>query len=299
MGGSWKGLKSVATGRDRLSKGKPRPVGVATWRGFPPAYHFAPVRSAPAELNPQTDPRPAALPPPMSHATERRYPTAAAASAALADELAAFLAQRLGEEGTASLVLTGGRSPATLYRLLAERHRGTLDWGRVHFFWGDERDVPAGDEQSNTRATAPLLDHVPADGERLHAWRTDLEHADCLAEMRDVLAEAALPDDCFDVVLLGIGEDGHVASLFPDDRPWLDLQAEAAPDLRHIPDSPKPPPSRYTFTLPRLNRSRRVVLLGFGDGKAGAVAGVLAGDPDLPASHARGLERTELWRDGS
>ena len=231
--------------------------------------------------------------------TTRRYPSATAAAADMAAEGADFLRARLAEADTASLVLTGGSSPHALYAAWAADHRDALDWHRVHFFWGDERNVPLGSSESNTTTARHLLDHLPVDRDKLHVWRTDLAPEAALAHMRDTLAASACTGDArgFDLTLLGVGPDGHIASLFPHDQPWLALSEEAADDVKFVSDSPKPPPERYTFTLPCLNRSRRIWLMPFGESKAEAVKQLEAGDPSIPASHVRGREATVVWTD--
>ena len=229
----------------------------------------------------------------------RPYPSAEAAAADMAREGAAFLRERIAAAGRASVVLTGGSSPGPLYRHWAEDHRDAVDWRAVHFFWGDERNVPPGSPESNTTTSALLLDHVPVDTAKLHRWRTELPPADALDDMEAALrsARCAAPEGRFDLVLLGVGGDGHVASLFPHDAPWRDL-AEAPGEgvrdgghtggtpapVRFVDDSPKPPAERYTFTLPVLRAARRVWLMPFGEAKAEVRRRVLARDRDLPAS---------------
>lgn len=216
----------------------------------------------------------------------------------MAAESIAFLRQRIADAGLASVVLTGGSSPKKLYERWAGEHAGAIDWRNVHFFWGDERDVPHDHEDSNTQTTRPLLDHIDADPAKEHKWRTDRSHVEALEEMARAMtvARCAAPSGQFDLVLLGVGPDGHVASLFPENKPWQDLDSPLAPATRHIPDSPKPPSSRYTFTLPALNRARLTYLMPFGESKREAVKGILDGDAGLTASHVRADELL-LWTD--
>lgn len=230
--------------------------------------------------------------------TVRHYPSPAAAAADMAAEAVAYLSARLEAAGAASLVLTGGSSPGKFYEALAREQADALDWTRVHFFWGDERRVPHDHADSNVQTTEALLAGLPVDRAKCHTWDTLAPPAEALASMRRVLAEADYgADGVFDLTLLGVGPDGHVASLFPEDAPWQDLAEEAPDPVRYIADSPKPPAERFTFTLPRLNRSRRAWLTPFGQGKREAVEAIVGGRTDMTAPHVRALEGVTVWTD--
>ena len=230
--------------------------------------------------------------------TFRHYRSREAAASEMAAEAAHFLAGRLAAAGTASLVLTGGSSPGAFYEALAAEQAGALDWGRVHFFWGDERRVAHDHDDSNVVTTAPLLDGLDVDRAKCHTWDTLAPPAEALASMRRVLARADYgADGVFDLTILGVGPDGHVASLFPEDAPWHDLSEEAPDPVRYIAESPKPPAERYTFTLPRLCRSRRIWLTPFGQNKREAVEAIAAGRSDMTAPHLRALEGVTVWTD--
>lgn len=179
-----------------------------------------------------------------------------------ADEVAAAAAADIAEalrEGARSLVLAGGTTPQRCYELLA--HMDVV-WGRVSILFGDERCVPPNHPDSNYRmAKEALLDRVaPATVYRMPAELGPDEAAGLYAHV--VAAVAPL-----DVVLLGVGEDGHTASLFPG-HPALKASGLAV----GIRDSPKPPPQRVTLTLNALRSARRVIILATGAGKADAVA---------------------------
>jgi 6-phosphogluconolactonase len=181
---------------------------------------------------------------------------------ATAEEVAEAAAAEIAEllrGGAQTLVLTGGTSPKRCYELLSELD---LEWGRVSILFGDERCVPPLDPESNYRmAKESLLDRVhPATVYRIPAELGPDEGADLYAE---VVADTAP----FDVVLLGVGEDGHVNSLFPG-HPALGAEGLTAA----IHDSPKPPPERVTMTLEAIRDARRVIIIATGAGKAGAVA---------------------------
>ena len=172
---------------------------------------------------------------------------------ATAEEVAEAAAAEIAEllrGGAQTLVLTGGTSPKRCYELLSELD---LEWGRVSILFGDERCVPPLDPESNYRVHPATVYRIPAE------LGPD-EGADLYAE---VVADTAP----FDIVLLGVGEDGHVNSLFPGHKA---LGAEGLTAAIH--DSPKPPPERVTMTLEAVRDARRVIIIATGAGKAGAVA---------------------------
>ena len=176
----------------------------------------------------------------------------------VAEVAAADIAQAI-RDGARSLVLTGGTSPVRTYELLAELD---VEWGRVSVLFGDERCVPPLDPESNFRiAKESLLDRVnPATVYRIPAELGPDEGADLYAE---VVADVAP----FDFVLLGVGEDGHVNSLFPGHKALRATGLTAG-----IHDSPKPPPQRVTMTLEAIRDARQVLIIATGAGKADAVA---------------------------
>ena len=179
-----------------------------------------------------------------------------------AEEVAEAAAAEMGEalrDGARTLVLTGGTSPRRAYELLAELD---LPWGRVSVLFGDERCVPPLDPESNYRlAKETLLDRVnPATVYRIPAELGPDEGADLYAE---VVAYAAP----FDFVLLGVGEDGHVNSLFPGHKA---LKADGLTVGIH--DAPKPPPRRVTMTFEAIRDARKILIIATGSGKAHAVA---------------------------
>ncbi len=222
--------------------------------------------------------------------------------AALAHAAAARFVTRLVEvqqnQGAAQVALTGGGiGTALLAALAASPACAAIDWDRVTVWWGDERYLPPGDaERNETGARAALLDHVPLDPTRVHPMPAAGAHPDpeTAAEAYAHLLAAAAGDDAtspaFDVCLLGIGPDAHVASLFPGHPA---LHADATVVAVH--GSPKPPPTRISLTLPALCRSREVWVLASGASKARAVRMALdesAGPLQVPAAGARGSDRT-------
>ena len=169
-----------------------------------------------------------------------------------------------------TVALAGGRTVEPLYRCLASELQGEVPWERVHVFWSDERYVSPTDPDSNVRmARELLLNHVPIPEENVHAPRTDLsEPGEAALRYEETLRQHSL-----DWVLLGLGEDGHVASLFPG-RPEL---AEKQRIVVAVHDSPKPPPVRLTLTPAAINAAREVHLLVAGAPKRVALEAVLDG----------------------
>jgi 6-phosphogluconolactonase len=223
----------------------------------------------------------------------------------LARAVAARLVTRLVDvqsaRGTASLVLTGGGvGIRVLSELAASPARDAVDWDMLDLWWGDERFLPSGHPDRNeTQARAALLDAVAVDPARVRPMPGPdaCDDAEQAAERYAAwLATAATPEDhgpvpAFDVLLLGIGPEGHTASLFPgapavyDERPVVAVHG-----------SPKPPPTRLTLTFPAINAARQVWVVVSGRPKAAAVAMALggAGRVQVPAAGVRGRERT-LW----
>jgi 6-phosphogluconolactonase len=205
--------------------------------------------------------------------------------------------------GTASVVLTGGRNGNALLAALAESPaRDAVDWARLDVWWGDERFLPDGDPERNVTQAAVLLDAVPLDPARVHPmapsdgpYGSDVDAA--AAAYAAELAAAAGPGDhaqvpAFDVLMLGVGPDAHVASLFPE-HPAV---REDVRTVVGVHGSPKPPPLRISLTLPAIRAAHEVWLLAAGEDKAQAVALAMSepGELQAPASAARGLTRT-LW----
>lgn len=202
--------------------------------------------------------------------------TVLATAEEVAEDAAADIAEAL-RAGGRTLVLTGGSSPIRTYQLLSELD---VEWGRVSVLFGDERCVPPLDPESNYRvAKENLLDRVhPATVHRIPAELGPDVGADLYAQV--VTDEAP-----FDVVLLGVGEDGHVNSLFPGDAALRATGLTAG-----IHDSPKPPLQRVTMTLEAIRDAKRILIIATGAGKANAVAMARRGEsPSGMIKHARWL----------
>jgi 6-phosphogluconolactonase len=208
------------------------------------------------------------------------------------------LADAIAAEGHAHVVLTGGGiGTKVLAAIAAAPARDAVDWRHVDFWWGDERFEPAGDpERNETGARAALLDALRVDQARVHAVAgpdgpdgddPDAAAARYAAELAAAAGDGVVP--VFDVLMLGIGPEGHVASIFPDSP-----AAHATGSVVAVRNSPKPPPTRISFTFGAIQAAREVWILASGAEKADAVAEALSGvsQDKLPAAGARGRDRT-------
>ena len=186
-------------------------------------------------------------------------------------------AHAIEQRGQFLIVLAGGNTPAGIYRIL----RGAdTDWSRWQVFFGDERCLPASDSERNSRMAADSwLDHVSIPHDQIHFLPAELGPE---TAKRDYVKTLRNVGD-FDLVLLGLGEDGHTASLFPG-HDWG--VAADAPDVLAVFDAPKPPPQRVSLSASRLSRARSVLFLVAGESKRDAVAQWRNG-ADIPARAIR------------
>jgi 6-phosphogluconolactonase len=208
-------------------------------------------------------------------------------SKAAAELFVAECKSSLAERPKFQVVLSGGGTPAGLYGLLAgSPFREQVDWSRTEFYWGDERCVPAEDLQSNYRqASDLLLAHVAVPASNIHRVRSELDPDLAAEDYARVLQQHAMPPldwPRFDLVLLGMGEDGHTASLFPGSPPEADTATLAVNG--HYQNRPA---WRVTLTPKVINSARSVVFLVSGSAKAGVLAEVLYGDKRLQALPAQ------------
>ncbi len=223
----------------------------------------------------------------MSRLTTLPDPQAAAEYAA--GEIARALREALDRRGVAHFALSGGTTPRAAYRALA----GLLeDWSAVELWYGDERCVGPEDPESTHRLVVEsLLAHIHGHAPREHRVRGELGPEAAAREYGEEVGAAVAPAEpgglpTLDVSLVGIGEDGHTASLFPGHPEVEDSSGALCLPVRN---SPKPPPERVTLSLPVLRAARYTLLLVAGAGKADALAAALAGggrgpDPRVPAS---------------
>lgn len=213
-------------------------------------------------------------------------PDAGALATAVAGELLTRLADAQASGHEPHIALTGGSIAESVHGELARLSGGAeVDWSRVVVWWGDERFVAADSPDRNgLAARVAFLDAVGAT--QVHEMPSTADAADvdeAAATYAETMREHGAAE--FEVVMLGLGPDGHVASLFPG-HPQLDVHDRIAVGVT---DSPKPPPERISLTFPALNRARSVWLLVSGEGKAEAVAAALATDGDVHDTPARGV----------
>ena len=215
---------------------------------------------------------------------------------AAAGELLTRLADAQAAGATPQIGLTGGSIAEAVHREVARLSAGSeVDWSQVVVWWGDERFVaPDSPDRNAVAARAEFLSVVGADPAHVHEIPSTADAADVAAGAAAYAEELRREGSGeFDVLMLGVGPDGHIASLFPG-YPQLDVDDQIAVPVT---DSPKPPPERISLTFPALNRSRSVWFLVSGEEKSEAVARALAEgtDPhDTPAAGVAGLEET-IW----
>lgn len=224
------------------------------------------------------------------------YPTPEAVSDAVGDRMAGAILRALVDDDFAHICITGGRGGhGALSALGADPG---IDWSRVHVWWSDERFVPKGDDQRNdVMAGQALLNVVDLPSDNVHPMPTSDDFAgisEAAADYARQLSEFGSPGPRFCVSILGMGEDGHVASLFPQ-HPGLTDTRVAFP----VVDSPKPPPQRVSMSFGTINNADEIILIASGAGKADAV-GMLVNDPGplaVPAAGVQGTVATYLMVD--
>lgn len=229
--------------------------------------------------------------------------TPAALAIRVADRFLTRVRARTRNGRIAHIALTGGSMGGAVMQATAEDPRtAEIDWSLVHFWWGDERYVPRDDADRNARQSREaLLDRIPVPAENIHevaasdSGLTLDEAAEAYAAELARYGTDDHPWPSFAVCFLGVGPDGHIASLFPD-RDEVSVTDAAALPVR---DSPKPPPERVTLTRPVLNSSKRVWLVLTGADKASALGLALAGASyaSVPAAGAKGRKRTVFFVD--
>jgi len=218
-------------------------------------------------------------------------------TAALADEaaraFAALAGAAIARHGRFRVALSGGSTPRALHQRLAQHYRGQIDWERVEVFWGDERFVPPDDPESCFRmARETLLDHVPIPAAHIFPYSTVGGTPEAAAQAYAETLTARFGDQTprFDLILLGMGPDGHTASLFPG-HPEVVAPSEALVVAVH--DSPKPPPTRLSCTYRVLDAAAHVIFLVGGADKAATVHAVLREPVDVAQYPAQGVRPTD------
>ena len=220
---------------------------------------------------------------------------AEAAAALVAEQSAEAVARR----GRFTIALSGGSTPRKLYDLLAAPPwRSRIDWSKWHVFWSDDRLVAAESPDSNVGlADRGCLSKVPVPAEQIHATPVDAGSPDEVARAYEADIRAAFDAEPgtwprFDLILLGLGSDGHTASLFPG-KP--SLQETERLVVASPPGVLPPPVDRITFTFPLLNAGRTVAFLAAGADKREPLDRILAGDQDLPAGRVRPTDGELIW----
>ena len=219
---------------------------------------------------------------------------------AVADWMVDCIAETLKKQGYFTLVLSGGNTPKSIYQLLsATPYREKIIWGKIHVFWGDERDVPFNDSRNNAKmAYETLLNHVPIPASQVHVMQTEnISPKKSAAGYEKILHEYFPPTAgssqliTFDLVLLGMGDDGHVLSLFPGTTVVHEEQAWATSFFLESQDM-----YRITLTKTVVNKSGNIAFLTTGANKAHALKEVLQGhyNPDLYPSQEIKPENGEL-----
>jgi len=229
----------------------------------------------------------------------RVLPDIDALSRAALEELLSDLQDAIKQRGRGAIALSGGHTPEKMYTLWAanQKYRSETDWNRVHFFWGDERYVSQDDPLSNYRMTREtLLEHVAIPAANVHAVPTNLGTPQQAAEAHDQELRKFFGSSApaFDVTLLGLGPEGHTASLFPDSPALAEKTRWVVPV--HV---EAVPPNRLTFTLPVLNSSRNTYFLVAGENKR-PILDALRAEPDsrpsaYPAGRIRPADGRVLW----
>lgn len=212
--------------------------------------------------------------------------------AVCADQVADAL-RRSAQGDMVTIALSGGSTPRKMHEILARKER--IDWANVHIFWGDERTVPPDDPQSNYRmAKETLLDRVGVPDANVHRMRGEIDPDEAASqyeeEIRSIFRLAAGEIPRFDVIVLGMGSDGHTASLFPDTEALQEEQrlvvANYVPQLET---------TRITLTYPVINNARLVLFLVAGDDKAGAVSQCMTGTELPPAGLVQPEDGVVCW----
>lgn len=203
------------------------------------------------------------------------FDTIEAINSTAADIFVASAQKAISGKGKFSAVLTGGSSPAGIYRLLASAgYKTKIDWSKVYIFWGDERWVPLDDNLSNAKMSfEALLSHVPIPQENIFTMYEDGITAEDYAVKYEQSIRTILGDDGkFDLILLGMGDDGHTASLFPgeavlnEQEKWVSAYRLESQNMHRI-----------TLTAPLINKAEKIVVVAFGEKKAHALKEVLHG----------------------
>lgn len=216
---------------------------------------------------------------------------------AVAAGFAEWLVDWLKNKGKVSIALSGGSTPKVLFRLLAEEYADAINWSKVKLFWGDERCVPATDEDSNYGMTQELLlKHIDIPLANIHRVRGEDNPVQEAARYGEVIKEELTMEGdypIFDLIILGMGADGHTASIFPHEKELL-----MADRICAVATHPETGQKRITLTGPVINRAKRVVFLVTGASKTDKIKQIIREEGDwasYPAAHIRPLSGKLDW----
>lgn len=213
------------------------------------------------------------------------FPDAASLMSQAAEAVIRLAREAIAQRGTFHVVLAGGGTPRTLYEKLRTVE---TDWAAWHVYYGDERCLPPGDPERNSfMADETWLDHVAIPRAQIHPIPAERGATGAARDYAALLREV----DMFDLVLLGLGEDGHTASLFPG-HDWG--AGPEAPAVLAVRDAPKPPPGRVSLSAARLSRARHVMFLVTGAAKRRAIADWRDGKP-IPARAITPPDGVDIW----
>jgi 6-phosphogluconolactonase len=205
------------------------------------------------------------------------------------EQIVRLSAEAIGKRGIFTIALSGGSTPRKLYEMLAQESlQGLINWHQVHFFFGDERHVPRDSEESNFRmANEALFSKIAVPHQNIHRFQTEESNAEIVAEkmeneLREFfgLAENEFPH--FDLILLGMGTDGHTASLFPGTSSLKETKRLVAENYVE-----KFQTFRFTFSVPTINHARDIIFLIAGEDKADVLRETLEGEDNFENFPAR------------
>lgn len=208
-------------------------------------------------------------------------------------ELALGAAEYFVAQMPETVALSGGTTPKLMFQILAEQFRDQVEWSRMHFFWSDERHVPPDHPESNYRmANEALLTHLPVSADNVHRIRGENPNpADAAAEYeKTIIAVTKQPLPRLDLIFLGLGTDGHTASIFPGSEVLHETERlVAAPYVEKFKSY------RITMTLPLLNNAAAIVFLVSGAEKAEIVKAVLESENEYPAQAVNPFQGELIW----
>lgn len=215
----------------------------------------------------------------------------------VAAAFAEWLVDWLKKQGKVAIALSGGSTPKVLFKVLAEEYAEAVDWSKVHLYWGDERCVPAGHEESNYGMTQELLlKHIDIPLANIHRVRGENDPAE-EAKRYGAVIEEELPEEggypIFDLIILGMGSDGHTASIFPHEKELLMAKSTCA-----VATHPETGQNRITLTGPVINRAKQVVFLVTGASKRDKIREIIREEgawSGYPAAHIRPLSGKLDW----